>query len=97
MRLRFTDQATEDLAAIADYILPRSPVGARHVRDDILASARTLTHWPDIGRRQKVEGVRKLVTRRYQYLIYYAFDKAADEVLILAIRHPARDREYSDA
>jgi plasmid stabilization system protein ParE len=44
-----------------------------------------------------VERVRKLVTRRYPYLVYYTIDDAADEIVILAIQHPAQEREHSDA
>ena len=40
--------------------------------------------------------MRKLVTRRYPYLVYYTIDDEAEEIVILAIRHPARQREHSD-
>jgi toxin ParE1/3/4 len=53
--------------------------------------------FPEIGRRQTVEGVRKLVTRKYPYLVYYTLDLAAEETIILTIQHPAREREYEDA
>ena len=41
--------------------------------------------------------MRKLVTRRYPYLVYYTVDDRAEEIIILAIQHPAREREHSDA
>lgn len=41
--------------------------------------------------------MRKLVTRRYPYLVYCMLDEEAGEVVILAIQHPAREREHSDA
>jgi toxin ParE1/3/4 len=44
-----------------------------------------------------VAGVRKLVVRRYPYLIYYIVDQAAVEVRILTIQHAARERDFSDA
>src|SRR5450759_1736356 len=49
------------------------------------------------GRQQKVEGVRKLVTRRYPYHVYYTADESAEEIIIITIQHPAREREHSDA
>ncbi len=52
--------------------------------------------FPAIGRPQNVEGVRKLVTPKYRYLIYYVIDEGAEEIVILTIRHPARSREYRD-
>ena len=44
-----------------------------------------------------MRGVRKLITRRYQYLVYYVVEEAAEEIVILTIQHPARDREHTDA
>jgi addiction module RelE/StbE family toxin len=96
MKLRFTPRATQDLAAIADYIHAHSPAAARKVRAAILQSLQNLVSFPQVGRRQKVEGVRKLVTRRYPYLVYYVIDESADEIIILTIRHPAREREHED-
>ena len=56
--------------------------------------------WPYFltrGRIQTVKGVRKLVTRKCPYLVYYTVDDEAGEVVILAIQHAARDREHEDA
>jgi toxin ParE1/3/4 len=97
MKLRFTLRATQDLAAIADYIHAHSPAAAQNVRAAILHSLQNLVLFPDVGRRQAVEGVRKLVTRKYPYLVYYALDNEADEIVILTIQHPAREREHEDA
>ena len=97
MNLRFTPRATQDLVDIADYIRSHSPAGARRVRSAILGSLQNLTLWPEIGRRQTTEGVRKLTTRKYPYFVYYTVDKSADEIVILAIRHPARRRDFEDA
>jgi plasmid stabilization system protein ParE len=52
--------------------------------------------FPHVGRQQNVEGVRKLVTRRYRYLVYYTADDEAEEIIILAIEHP-HEREHSNA
>jgi toxin ParE1/3/4 len=67
------------------------------VRAAILDSLETLALFPEVGRRQNLEGVRKLTTRKYPYLVYYSLDKEAEEIAILTIQHPARRREYSDA
>jgi toxin ParE1/3/4 len=85
-------------------ISPRSPTisantaeAALRVRAAILESLQSLALFPHIGRQQKVESVRKLVTRRYPYLIYYTTDDEAEEIIILSLQHPAREREHSDA
>lgn len=96
MKLRFTPRAIRDLAEIADYVREYSPRAALRVRAAVLESLQSLVLFPHIGRQQKVEGVRKLVTRTYPYLVYYTADDEAEEVVILAIQHPAREREHSD-
>jgi toxin ParE1/3/4 len=97
MKLRFTPRATRDLDRIADYIREHSPQAALRVRAAILESLQSLALFPHVGRQQKVEGVRKLVTRRYPYLIFYTADDGAEEIVILSIQHPAREREHSDS
>jgi len=93
MKLRFSPRSTSDLAEIADYIGERNPEAALKVRDAILGSLGRLAEFPKSGRQQSVEGVRKIVTRRYPY---YTIDERAAEVVILSIQHPARDREHQD-
>jgi toxin ParE1/3/4 len=96
MKLRFTPRAVRDLGEIADYVRERNPEAALRVRAAILESLQNLVLFPQVGRRQKVEGVRKLVTRRYRYLVYYTIDEAAEEIVIITIQHPAREREHSN-
>jgi toxin ParE1/3/4 len=97
MKLRFTLRATQDLIDIANYIRERNPAGSLRVRAAILESLQNLVLFPEAGRRQAVEGARKFVTRKYPYLVYYTLDPAAEEIVILTIRHPAREREHRDA
>ena len=96
MKLRFTARAVSDLTAVADYIQARNPPAALAVRAAILRSLQTLTLFPEIGRRQNIAGVRKLVTQKYRYLVYYTVDRENEEIAILTIQHPARRRQYSD-
>ena len=96
MKLRVTSRATRDLAEIADYLRTRNPTAMQAVRSAILRSFEDLTLFPAIGRLQNVEGVRKLVTRKYRYVVYYMIDEGAEEIVILTIQHPARRREYQD-
>jgi plasmid stabilization system protein ParE len=96
MKLRFTPRATQDISEIAAYIQARDPDAAARVRDSILDTMQTLVLFPNAGRRQDVERVRKHVTRRYRYLVYYFMDIDAEEIVILSIQHPAREREFVD-
>ena len=97
MKLRYTRQAARDLVEIADYLRRRNPAAAIAVRAAILRSLRDLVLFPALGRRQTVEGVRKLVTGKYRYLIYYTVDEGPEEVVVLTIRHSSRGRDFSDA
>jgi plasmid stabilization system protein ParE len=47
-----------------------------------LASLQHLVLFPKTGRKQRVAGIRKLVTRRYPYLVYYTADDGAEEVVM---------------
>jgi toxin ParE1/3/4 len=67
------------------------------VRSAIYESLQNLILFPYVGRRQKTPGVRKLLTRKYVYIVYYLVDEAADEIVILNVKHPARRREHEDA
>jgi toxin ParE1/3/4 len=89
MKLRFTPRALENLDVISEYLRSKKPVGSRHVRAAIYETLRSLILFPRLGRLQKAERVRKIVTRKYSYLIYYTIDADAEEIIILNIKHPA--------
>ena len=97
MKIVFTPRSLLDLEDIADYLKRRSPQGAVRVRAAILGALGHLTQFPGLGRRQSVDGVRKIGVRRYPYLIYYTVDEKAAEILVLSVQHAAREREFSDA
>jgi toxin ParE1/3/4 len=98
MKFRFTPRALENIAHIADYLRVRNPSAAQRVRADIYDGLRNLALFPQVGRPQQTEGLRKFVTRRYAYLIYYTVDSpAAEEIVVLSVKHPAQRREHDDA
>lgn len=92
MRLRFARRAVADLHAIADYLSAENPHAASRVRDEIMEGCRLAVSFPEIGRQQTVGGVRRLVTRRYNYSIYYLPDREAGVVAVLSIQHPRREQ-----
>jgi plasmid stabilization system protein ParE len=96
MKLRFTRRAVDNIAELADYIRARNPEAAQAVREAIYDSLKNLLLFPNVGRLQTTEGVRKLVTRKYSYLIYYTVDQAAEEIVVLSVKHGARERDHSD-
>lgn len=96
MKLRFTPKAVENIIAIADYIRERNPAAATRVRAAIYESLQDLALFPHAGRAQRTPGIRKFVTRKYDFLVYYTVDGAADELIILSVNHPAQRREHED-
>jgi toxin ParE1/3/4 len=96
MRLRFTRRAVQNLDQISSYLRERSPTGLRSVRDALQKTLDLIAEFPASGRRQEVEGVLKMVTRRYGYVIYYRLDRARAEVQILSVKHGAQAREHRD-
>lgn len=38
-----------------------------------------------------------MVTRKYAYLVYYTVNDIAGEIAILAVKHPAQQREHDDS
>jgi plasmid stabilization system protein ParE len=65
VRLRLTPRATRDLADIAGYLAALNPAASQRVRAAILESLQSIVSFPRLGRPQTVDGVRKVVTRRY--------------------------------
>lgn len=94
MKLSFTPRAIQDITEIADYIRADNPLAALRVRATILETLALLGSFPNMGRLQSIEGVRKLVTRKYPYVIYYAPNATSDEIVILTIQHAAREPAF---
>jgi toxin ParE1/3/4 len=89
MKLRYSPRALGDLAAISDYLIERSPAGARAVEETIRTTVRMLEQFPSGGRAlQQRPDVRVVPTPRFPFLIFYT--TGADELVILHIRHAAR-------
>jgi plasmid stabilization system protein ParE len=96
MKLRFTPRAIENIDAASDYLYAHNPSAAERVLADIYACLERLFLFPRAGHAQHVSGVRKLVSSKYSYLIYYALNEATDEIIVLNVKHPRQKREYSD-
>ncbi len=96
MILRLTRRAARDIEEIADYIKIHDPHAALRVRADIQETLRNIQEFPEIGRRQDVEGVRKLVTPEYRFLIYYSTDAASHTIAVLTVQHPRQKRRFDD-
>ena len=91
VRLRFTAEARQHIAAIFSYIGDRNPVAATQVVARIRAAAEQLAEFPRMGHVGRVPGTHEWVVRGLPYIIVY--QTSADEVLILGVFHAAQDRQ----
>jgi plasmid stabilization system protein ParE len=90
MRVRYTPQARNDLAAIYRYLDQRSPAGAQSVKATIERRIRLLEEFPFIAPLTEEAGVYELSIVRYPYKVYYRVE--GDEVRIVHVRHTSRER-----
>lgn len=89
MRLRYTKPALADIKDLAGYLDPRSPQGARNVRERIKSLIEQLPGNPFIGKRTEDPTIRRLTAVPYPYLIFYEVTNT--EIIVHAIRHGARN------
>ncbi|MDP4005383.1 type II toxin-antitoxin system RelE/ParE family toxin [Methylobacterium sp. NEAU K] len=88
MRLRLTRPAASQLDQALAYIDRRNRQGARKVQQRLQAAMELRGQHPFAGSITARPGVRRLIARPYPYAITYCV--AADEIVILGIRHAAR-------
>jgi toxin ParE1/3/4 len=97
VKVAYSPRAYNDLAEIAAYLHPLNPSAATRVKAAILATLQIVSMFPGIGRRDALDGVRRVGVRRFPYSIYYLVDQNADEIVVLTIRHDARDASGREA
>jgi toxin ParE1/3/4 len=88
MRVRYTPRAFSDLEDIRNYIHQHNPIAAQRVVTVIERIVGRLGDFPESGQRSDELDVRVVYATRYPYRIYYRI--VADDLLILHIRHAAR-------
>lgn len=94
VRLRYTAQAREHIAAIYSYIRDRNPAAATQVVARVRLAAERLAEFPRMGHAGRVADTYEWVVRGLPYIIVYQHGATdSDEVLILGVFHGAQDRE----
>jgi toxin ParE1/3/4 len=71
-------------------LLHNAPHVAADFAGDIEAAVAALVEHPYSAQATDHKGVRRKYVRRFRYAIFYQIDAAADELIILSIRHAAR-------
>jgi plasmid stabilization system protein ParE len=89
MKVVYTDEALNDLAAIADWLMVHYPRVAPVVEQRIRRVVAHIARWPSSARRiPGTSGVRVAPLGRYPYKIFYRV--TADAIEIIHIHHSAR-------
>jgi toxin ParE1/3/4 len=79
-----------ELGDIFSYIAQYNRVAGAQVVARIEEAAARLARFPQMGTPKYTAGVRMIALQRYPFLIFYTVE--ADEVLILSVRHAARNK-----
>ncbi|MBB5047693.1 plasmid stabilization system protein ParE [Rhodopseudomonas rhenobacensis] len=90
MNVRWSKTALVELDEIFRYIAKRNRRAASSVVRRIEALTERLEQFPYSGRLTNETGARVVSVVRYPFVIFYAIDIPADEVVILHIRHTAQ-------
>jgi toxin ParE1/3/4 len=89
VKIQYTNPAASDLANVLDYLVAKSPQGARRVQQRLRAIERLLVQFPLTGEATRLAWLRRVTAVPYPYLIFY--EVTPDAIIIHAVRHNARD------
>ena len=94
MKVRVTDDATEDLRHIKAFISGRDATAAESVIDRIRQTLALLSTLPRLGHAGSVQGTYEISIPRVPFLVVYRVDVGDrhEELVILRVYHAAQDR-----
>jgi toxin ParE1/3/4 len=94
MKVRVTDDATEDLRRINAFISARDAAAAESVIDRIRRTLALLATLPRLGHAGIVHGTYEISIPRVPFLVVYRVDVGDrnEELVILCVYHAAQDR-----
>jgi plasmid stabilization system protein ParE len=92
MKLRFTLEALNHIAAIHFYIQAKNARAAAHIVDRVFADCDRLSEFPEIGHIGTAPGTFEWTVAGLPYIIVYQLDSKKNEVIVLGVFHGAQDR-----
>ena len=90
MKVRFTLEALQHIAAIGFYIESRSARAATHIVGRIFAEVDRLGEFPQLGHIGIVPGTHEWTVSGLPYIIVHEVDEAKDEIVVLGVFHGAQ-------
>ncbi len=91
MNVRWSETALAEIESIFAYIHERNRTAASAVVKRIEDLIALLAEFPLMGHLADEDGVRVLPVVRYPFLIFYAINQTAQEIVILHVRHGAQE------
>ena len=89
MNIRFTRTALSDVQYISEYLTQESSDSISHtVLSRIYDAIKSLTQFPEQGRKGRIAGTRELIVSQLPFIVAYRVQK--DELQILTVMHAAR-------
>jgi plasmid stabilization system protein ParE len=95
VKVRYTAEAIACIALIGRHHRPSNLEAASNIRSDVQATTRRISLDPLIYARLGRTDVRRAVTRRYRYLIYFRLIEESF-IAILSVRHGAERPRFND-
>jgi toxin ParE1/3/4 len=92
MKVRWSETALAELEDIFSYIHRHNRSAASAVVERIEGLTALLEEFPLVGHLTDEADVRVLSVVRYPFLIFYAIDDAAGEIVVLHVRHTVQER-----
>ena len=90
MNLIISPRAFRDIEEIRDYLHERNPQAAKKVAELIQGAIDRIIQFPETGQDQTDAGVKRVVERRFGYLIYYRYSERKALIEVITIRHARR-------
>jgi toxin ParE1/3/4 len=88
VKIRWTEQAANDLQSVHEYLDERNPVAADATVERIVSGIDALERFPRLGRIGRIQGTWELVITKTPFIVMYRLHY--EQVQILGILHGAR-------
>lgn len=81
MRVKWLDDAIDDLQSLRDYIATENPAAANNIAKRILKAVTLLSEQPNIGRQGRVPHTREFIISSTPFIIPYRMKNNIIEIL----------------
>src|SRR5262245_44337250 len=94
MKVRYTETALVEVEEFFAYLSERNVSAAKRVVARVEQTIRNLGAFPEMAQQTGEPGTRRMPVGRYPFMLFYTI--AADEIVILHVRHGARRWPWED-